>query len=90
MTPLYRRLRDAAAGKAAFVICGDGALLGFAQELHGLAMGGERPIVYCKPGGGRSQPPSGLEPEPRESPSIQRVASGCEAISLAKGGTISH
>jgi len=83
-----QRLRDAAAGKTAFVICGDGDLLGFAQELHELAMGGERPIVYCKPGGGKSQPPSGFEPDPEESPSIQRVASGREAISLAEGGTI--
>jgi hypothetical protein len=70
------------------MICGDGDLLGFAQELHELAMGGECPIVYCKPGGGRSQPPSGFEPEQEENPSIQRVASGREAISLAQGGTI--
>jgi hypothetical protein len=83
-----QRLRDAVAGKAVFMICGDGDLLGFAQELHELAMGGERPIVYCKPGGGRSQPPFGFEPEPEESPSIQRVASGCQATSLAQGGTI--
>lgn len=80
-----QRLRDAVAGKAVFLICGDGDLLGFAQELHELAMGGERPIVYCKPGSGRSQP-FGFEPE--ESPSIQRVASGCEANALAQGGTI--
>jgi hypothetical protein len=83
-----QRLRDAVVGKAVFMICGDGDLLGFAQELHELAMGGECPIVYCKPGGGRSQPPSGFEPEPEENPSIQRVASGREAISLAQGGTI--
>jgi hypothetical protein len=81
-----QNLRSAVTGKAVFMICGEGDLLGFAQELHELAVGGQRPIVFCKPGGSGSRRSLGSEAE--EMPSIKRMTSGREAISLAQGGTI--
>lgn len=75
----FQNLRFAAAGRAVFMMCGEGELLPFAQELHQL-IGEDRPIVFCS-GRKRDHEAEGMH-------SLKRVASGPEAIRLAHGGTI--
>lgn len=82
-----QNLRFAVIGKTAFMVCGKGDLLGFAQELHGLAIGEHHPFVYCRPGGGGARESSGSEGEGLAS--IKRVVSGGEWLTLAQSsGTL--
>lgn len=81
----FQHLRFAVAGKAVFMICGDGDLLELARELHQLASGEQRPIAFCSTGGRRRR---SSDREADAVRSLERVSSGREAIRLAHGGTI--
>jgi hypothetical protein len=81
----FQNFRFAVAGKAVFMICGDGDLLELAHELHQLASGEARPIVFCSTGGKRRQ---SLDHEAGAMSSLKRVSSAREAIQMAHGGTI--
>jgi hypothetical protein len=81
----FQNLRFAAAGKAVFMMCGEGDLLQLAQELHQLVGGEDRPIAFCSTGGRRQRP---SDHEADDMHSLKRVVSGREAIRLAHGGTI--
>lgn len=74
----FQNLRFAAAGKAVFMMCGEGDLLQLALELHQL-VGEDRPIAFCS----SRQPLSDHEAD-----ALKRVGSGREAVRLAHGGTI--
>ena len=78
----FQNLRFAAAGRAIFMMCGEGDLILFAQELHQLVSDRDRPIVFCSTGARqRDHETEGMH-------SLKRVTSGREAIRLAHGGTI--
>jgi FHA domain-containing protein len=81
----FQNLRFAAAGKAIFMMCGEGDLLELARELHQLIGDEDRPIAFCSRGG-RRVPRSDCGAD--GIPFLKRVASGREAIRLAHGGTI--
>jgi hypothetical protein len=75
-----QNLRLAVTGKAVFMICGEGDLVEFAQELHQLALGEQHPIVLCSPGG--------KQRFALDQGALRRVSTGREALGLAPGGTI--
>jgi hypothetical protein len=81
----FQNLRFAAAGKAVFMMCGEGDLLQLAQELHQLIGDEDRPFAFCSTGGRRERQADHAADSMH---SLKRVASGREAIRLAYGGTI--
>lgn len=81
----FQNLRFAVAGRAVFMLCGDGDLLELAQELHQIACGQQRPLVLCSTGSKRRQ---SSDHEAVAMDALKRVSSGREALRLAPGGTI--
>lgn len=80
----FQNFRFAVAGKAVFMMCGEGDLLPLAQELHQLVSDEARPIAFCSTGSRRRRP----DHEADDLRSLKRVTSGREAVLVAHGGTI--
>jgi hypothetical protein len=82
----FQTLRFALSGRAIFMLCGEGDLFMFAQDLHRLTLGKHAPLVVC--GAPRRGRPEREDDAEEAVTSLHRVSSGREAIKLARGGTI--